>query len=226
MRPVLLGATEKRPIRARSDMAASASPDPVVQAADEAAVCGALGCLEGQPLYRVRHPEKGERVACEEHARSLAGEVTDTRSVASFKSSECDVSASTEILTPAATRSGSEDGMEARPRCSQAMRATMRASDTTPSEGESADGEWSDEQEAVAAALSMYLPRIEEDVRLSMFGVMDELDDGYLTHNALGELRSVSEELQVLVEVAEIVAEAHVDEEVKSEPADGGATTE
>lgn len=37
----------------------------------DAAACGALGCDVSGPLYRVFHPEKGERVLCDEHAALL-----------------------------------------------------------------------------------------------------------------------------------------------------------
>jgi len=53
-------------------VASTAPSGRAVEAAPEAAVCGALGCTERHPLYRVRHPSKGERVACEAHARRLA----------------------------------------------------------------------------------------------------------------------------------------------------------
>lgn len=41
--------------------------------AREAAVCGALGCSEREPLYRVESPSKGERVLCGAHVRRLLG---------------------------------------------------------------------------------------------------------------------------------------------------------
>jgi hypothetical protein len=59
-----------------------------------------------------------------------------------------DLSGSTEILTPAATRSGSEDGRKPRPRCLQ----TMEANESTPCEGESAVGESFERQAELAHA--------------------------------------------------------------------------
>lgn len=65
----------------------------------QGAVCGALGCSEGQPLYRVDHPEKGERVVCAVHAQPLVGSVSRRRSGTGFKSSGSNYQVSTGQVT-------------------------------------------------------------------------------------------------------------------------------
>lgn len=104
---------------------------PPAERVPQADGCGACGCTESGPFYRVRHPSKGARVLCEGHARRVVKPLTD----GGTKSSERKVSGSTDSHTDRSSV-GSETGMVPRLRAAKAM----TASNTTPGKGESGDG--------------------------------------------------------------------------------------
>lgn len=181
----------------------AASQGPRVQAAREADVCGALGCTERQPLYRVRHPEKGVRVVCEEHTRRLARSISDRRpgpAVGTFKSSGFDRSGSTE---PRSGRSvvGNKTGSTTPSPCSQ----SMRASESTPGEGESAVGA-SDSERAVRLLAADSLDDLSRELEELLRRSAKELQEGDLSRRRLAQLRSRRDRLDEIVDATVAVS--------------------
>lgn len=187
-------------------------------------MCGALGCVDGQPLYRVVHPDKGARVVCGAHADALV-DATPT-----FKSSDCDTSGSTDSRS-CRSAAGNETGNEAPSPCHQ----SMTASDTTPLEGESADGASSGDYvtatdggiavEGVANdLLAGEFTRLHEKASDRLWQAIILAERGAWAEEDVEQLRELGEEIVAAADVAGRLVPSDATD--KSEPADGGATGE
>ena len=147
-----------------------------------------------------------------------------------------DLPGSTDSLTPAATRSGSEDGRMTRPRCCP----PMTANESSPPEGESADGESSSEyvvselvkrEEGLADRvaqdlLSIQLVQVYDPLSEALHSVSVAAEDGELTEEDVSELVYETQRLNEVVELAaQLVGrpEGTVKEEAGD---DGGVPTE
>lgn len=185
---------------------------PVVEPAPQASACGALGCSEGPPFYRVEHPEKGERVLCEGHVRPLAASVSSRRRGRGFKSSEEDRSSSTETRTGRSSV-GSEAGRKTPPQCCQ----SMTANESTPAQGESPNGV-SVPECTVSRAVDVEVPK----------EIVDEARRRRARARASGcDVGSLQEWVADHVELSLVfVEDGAAAGELKSERLDGGVTPE
>lgn len=208
-------------------MASTASSGRVVEAAPEAAMCGALGCVERRPLYRVRHPSKGERVVCETHARRLAGSIGRG---AIPKGPKFNSSSSGESGSTGRTQStlGVEEASGVSRHPEHGAASTMTAGDSSPPEGQDGDGV-SDAERVALRLLAQRSSSVRRDAeerlknasracRAGEFG-WDELAPLYVLQEELGEFIGFAGEL--------VDGDARDPEEIlKSEGSDGGATNE
>ena len=133
-----------------------------------------------------------------------------------FKNYPSDLLVSTGILTPAATRLGSEDGSG--PVLGADRRASMQDSETQRQEC----SEVSDHREAASILLADRLVRVADDIHDSIHSAAVAAEEDRLSPSDVGSLRVQLQQLEDVIPLAEAVAA----ENVKQEPSDGGATAE
>jgi len=210
-------------------MASTVSSGRVVEAAPEAAVCGALGCVERRPLYRVRHPSKGERVVCETHARRLAGSIGREAipKGATFNSSSSGESSSTG-RTHSTVGVEETSGVSVHPEHGAAK--GMTASDSSPPEGQDGDGVSNAEQVALRllAQRSSSVRRKAEE-RLKIVGAACRTES--FDWEELARLHELQRELDEFIGFAGQLLDGDGlpddrEQKLKSEGSDGGATSE
>ena len=195
----------------------------VVEAAPEASVCGALGCVERRPLYRVRHPSKGERVVCETHARRLAESIGRAQipNEPTFKSGLSDESGSTG-RTDSTLGVEETSGVSVHPEHGAA--STMTAGDSSPPEGQDGDGV-SEVEEAALRLFAKEAARLKEVSRDSLRKASTAADMRKFHREHLSNLYEARDELEELVEIGELLVEDALNVDELKEKA-GGATDE